>query len=236
MPEAKEGLRRVWRMFRRHDLVAGFSVARIRVKGYYTSKWTAKYYSLRTSCSFYGSWLPLPSVVKATITNMFVEKFEESVEGRFIGSLVAPTVKFHLNPDRVVINPIRTFLTSSQDKFVLARDGLNSNIGQAFEGALVTKHQFAVLDIGILGGLKNGLNAGVFKRIYENKAQFLLGVTQLTCVVALIVLIHPALIAGSPALMGIAHWIQVLNASSPLAHGVLYTLRGFSYGMVACEI
>lgn len=154
---------------------------------YYTTKGTVKYYALRSSISFWGSWLPLPQNARSWITRNLVEMTEynphvnqaDQVRARALFYLLCPTVKIHLNPDD---------LPRSE------RDGFDSHKGKPFEGALRTKHKFSIFDMGILGVLKNGLRGGLLERIQQNRGQCLFGLVQLVAAIALTLYFFPALL------------------------------------------
>jgi len=185
-------------------------------KSYFTTKMTVKYYAMRTSFSYYGSWLPLPVKWKANITQVFVNVIESGRDGNatFFGLLLSPTIKFHLDPNQVTIERHRSSLDTHsasspalKGRVILARDGEDSAKGKSFEGALVTRHQFSVLDIGVIGTLKNGLNSSLIQRIKENKGQVMWGIAQLVCFVAQIAILHPTVI---PCSMAVMHAVEIL--------------------------
>lgn len=179
---------------------------------YFVTKMTVKYYSLRTSCTYYISWLPMPAKWKAGLTSCTIHVVESDPRIATLFSLIAPSVKFHLDPAKVTVISNREALPSDEGQngqAYFARDGLDSMENNSFEGSLVTRHQFSVLDIGVIGVLKNGLNLSLPKRIWENKGQCLWGVAQLVCCVALFALMHPALIPGGTAIVGVFTYVSV---------------------------
>lgn len=145
---------------------------------YISTKLTAKYYALRSTAVLFGSLLPLPRSWKGNFTRLVVEIIESDIRTRLLG-LFCPTVKFHINPNRIDAD-----LTFHQDE-------------GAGAGALYTYDRFSVLDIGILGVLKNGINTDLPTRMWENKRQVLWGVAQLVVAVAFTAFYFPPLIPGS---------------------------------------
>lgn len=172
---------------------------------YISTKITIKYYALRSSVTFFGSMLPLPKSWKARLIKGSVYVIENEPRFRVFG-LLCPSVKFHINPNRIQISDdeLSCSITSQEkDKIFLVRDRGGG------EGALYTKHQFSVLDIGVLGIIKNGINRDIFKRIDKNRSQFLWGVAQLVVAAAFTALFFPGIIPGS--------WVIIAGVASIVA-------------------
>lgn len=65
---------------------------------YFKNKGTLKYYALRSTVSYYGSWLLLPKSWKAEITRALVSTLENNSDCAILG-LANPSIKMHLDPD-----------------------------------------------------------------------------------------------------------------------------------------
>ncbi|MGA8164855.1 MAG: hypothetical protein WB791_07525 [Waddliaceae bacterium] len=178
------------------------------ISSYLKTTLTVKYYALRSTISFYGSLLPLPRTWKAGITREVVNACESNGYAMVLG-FFSPTVKFHVNPDKVKILGRECFHTLKQEEMEFSRDD-DSNIGENYEGALATKYSFKVYDIGIRGVLKNGLNENLPKRIWGNKKQCLWGVVQLINAIAITALLYTAYIPFGSSI------VQILNAIDTL--------------------
>jgi hypothetical protein len=160
---------------------------------YISTKMTVKYYALLSSAQFFGSMLPLPQSWKANLIAGTVAVIQSDPRIAVLG-LLCPSVKFHMNPDEVQLNE-RAY-QQVENKINFYRD-----TPDAGEGALYTKYQFSVLDIGILGVLKNGINRNIFTRINENQGQFLWGVAQLVTAVAFTAFFFPEIVPGGAAVV-----------------------------------
>ncbi|MGZ3732229.1 MAG: hypothetical protein ACXU9U_00610, partial [Parachlamydiaceae bacterium] len=170
---------------------------------------TTKYYALRSSIAYWSSWVPLPTSIKKPIIEGVVELLESPDPRVKIFGLFSPTIKIHLDPDRVSYP--RQINTPKMDVKHSFEADEHSEFGQPFSGACYTKDPISVTDMGICGVLKNGLNTRVFERILENKGQFLWGVVQLVAAVALTAFVFPGIISGGDALLSIvAKPIEVL--------------------------
>jgi hypothetical protein len=184
---------------------------------------TAKYYALRSTATFGISLLPLPSSWKGKITKGAVNAIESDRQLSCLGVL-CPTVKFHINPNRLDPN------CSSEPNFI----SMHQDTYDAGIGALYTQDQFSTLDCGILGSLRNGINKDLFARIKENKGQFMWGVAQLVTAVAFTAFFFPSVVPGSfivtsvttPILAlkrygEIGNWPAVLMFGGPMAYAGL---------------
>ena len=180
---------------------------------YIGSKLTVKFYSLRSTLGSFGSILPLPSKWRANVTKFtlaFIDEGDGSGTG-FLGFL-CPSVKFHINPDSFERVYSRGSLKPGEMTF--AKDG------DEFQGALVTKYKFSVLDMGFIGILKNGINRDLPKRMLENKGQVLWGVAQLTMAVAMTAFIYPALFPFGGRLVKVVESITEISKTYGIITGL----------------
>lgn len=151
----------------------------------------AKSYAVGSTAAFCASLMPLPQDLKGHSMRLILMM-------RGVLLLLCPTVKFHINPNRI-----------GQD-LRFHRDGVEA-------GALFTYDRFSVLDIGILGVLKNGINQDLSRRMWKNKRQVLWGVVQLVVAAVFTVCYFSTLIPGS--------WVRVSAAASMLASEGVVTER-----------
>jgi hypothetical protein len=170
------------------------------VWNYIATKMTAKAYSLRSTVTFIGSLIPLPNSWKGGLIETIVQLIETDSRLGILG-LLCPTVKFHLHPDRVEDENTH-YRTDNAIRF--QRDEPSAGAG-----ALYTTDRFSVLDIGIVGVLKNGISSDMIKRIQENRNQFLWGIAQCVTAVAFTAFFIPGVIPGG--------WVVVSAATSILA-------------------
>jgi hypothetical protein len=141
---------------------------------FFVNKCTPKYYALLSTTTFFGNMLPLPKSWKAAVIKGALEIINS--DPRMLAlALLCPTVKFHINPNR--IGSEINFTNDTKDAGV---------------GAMWTQHRFSVLDVGMLGILKNGINFDIFSRINNNRSQFVWGVAQLVTAVAFTAFFIPA--------------------------------------------
>lgn len=159
---------------------------------YIANKITLKYYALRSTVSYYGSWMPLPKSWKASITSSVVNTIETEGRARILG-MICPSVKIHLDPD-CISYPDQSYTPSENIKHTFSPDSYDSNYLKDFSGACYTEDPLSVFDIGICGILKNGLNTRLPHRVWHHKGQFLWGVAQLVATVALTAFFFPTLI------------------------------------------
>ena len=184
---------------------------------YYT-RIAVKYYSLRSNVSFFTKHLPLPFTWKANLMKLVVTTLEGSHKLLLLGSLISPTIKFHIHPNRIAVLQTRRELLCGRmyarypNTIFFARDEGSTPRG-AFAGALVTHQKFSVLDIGILGVLKNGLNLDAIKRIQENKGQFIYGVAQLISAIAITTFYYPRIIPSNFNILSLSQKIESLVRS-----------------------
>lgn len=189
---------------------------------YLGPKVVVKYYSAISTATLLGTSLPLPKKWKAPVIQGLAEGFKNPKykELSLIGWML-PTVKFHLNPDRVKIiekdldnvhNPSKSegFTTFYRDFGVP-------------EGGVCTKDQMHFSDVGLLGVLKNGVNTRLFKRISENKGQFLWGLAQLVTAVAVTAFLFPWVIPAGWVVPAALTSIAVLPI---IGHGVHEVICG----------
>jgi hypothetical protein len=183
------------------------------VMNYMLPKFTAKAYSLRSTVTFIGSLIPLPNSWKGGLIKKVVQVIETDARVGCL-SFLCPTVKFHLHPDRV--KDINTYYDSEIDNAMI----FYKDEPSAGDGALYTTDQFSVLDIGIVGVLKNGIGSGTIKRIQENRNQFLWGIAQLVTAVAFTAFFIPGVIPGG--------WVVVSAVTSILALGRFGAISGYA--------
>lgn len=88
-----------------------------------------------------------------------------------------PMLKFHINRNRI-------------GKDISFQD----DTPDAGYAAKFTTDQLSVLDTGMLGILRNGINTDIFKRIKEHRGQFIWGLAQLVTAVALTAFYIPGII------------------------------------------
>jgi hypothetical protein len=193
---------------------------------YIDNRGTVKYYALRSSVAYWSSWVPLPAFIKKPIVEGVVRVLENQDPRVKIFGLFSPTIKVHLDPDRVSYPG--QLKKPSDPKHHFQADEYSGN-DEAFSGACYTKNPISVTDIGICGVLKNGLNTRVFERISENKGQFLWGLVQLVAAVALTALVFPGLLPGADiALSIIAKPIEVLLAIPAVGETIGGVVAGVS--------
>lgn len=198
---------------------------------YYSTKLTLKYYAMRSNFSFFGSWLPLPRFIKGPITKGLVAFAESDIRARLALGALCPSVKFHLNPSKVTVGAVL-----EKERPVFARDGISSQEKGNFEGALATKYEFSILDIGILGVIKSGVNTGIVERIRQNRGQFLLGLVQLVAAVGLTVFFFPATFLSDSVVANItfsAKLLEDFTASGLIAGYVGEFAQAIFYGPLA---
>lgn len=168
------------------------------VFSYITHKLTLKYYALRSTVSYYATWLPLPASWKAATAAVAVYACE-NVKYLMILGISCASVKFHLDPDNI------SYLhqqhgPQEEPTHRFQPDGNDSDIYQPFSGACFTTDQLSVSDIGICGILKNGLNRRLPYRIWHHKGQFAWGVAQLIAAVAMTAFFFPTAIPHGNAI------------------------------------
>jgi hypothetical protein len=190
-------------------------------QNYLFPKLAGKQYAFKATFAFFSSMIPLPKSLKVKIISN-VSKVICYIDRYGIFPLLSiplwtlcPTVKFHINPNRVEIPDERPFVfcpleprfqipsKPAVDSIEFHRDTYGG------PGALWTKHQLSVWDIGLLGVITNGINRDIFKRINENRGQFLWGVAQLVTAVAFTAVFFPGLIPGG--------WVVVAGVASIVA-------------------
>jgi hypothetical protein len=153
------------------------------VANYLYPKLVAKGYSLRTTCVSFTSLMPLPKKWKGALIQKVVEHIESGQSDCAVFGFFCPTVKFHINPDR--INSL-----SHKSPINFERDHGGG------DGAMFTKDRFSVRDVGLLGVLNNGINSAVLKRIKDNRGQFIWGIAQLVMAIAFTTFFFPTSFYG----------------------------------------
>lgn len=197
---------------------------------YIFNKSSVKYYALRSTMSYYATWLPVPASWKASFIREGVQDLESDSRVRIFG-LACPSVKFHLDPKYITYPQQSNTPLHSEVTHKFIKDGSDSDYCEPFSGACYTEDQLSVTDIGICGILKNGLNRNLPQRIWSNKGQFLWGVTQLVASVALTAFFFPTAAAAIPHGNMVASVIQNIfdkgrsNKISNIGHGIIF---GFS--------
>jgi len=204
------------------------------------TKVTCKWYALQSTVGFFGQFLPLPSRLRGVVAQKALHYFQNGHHygdgGKILKviGLCCPTVKFHVNPDPVLIIPYRTnypynlLSLLKQDQLLFVADGSNAGFKEELEGALATKYRFSPLDIGFAGILKNGINKDLPNRVWEHKKQCLWGVAQLVYAVALTAFvvgyIAPTSVFYGPSLM------VAVTTFSEMSEGLSY-LAAFVAGI-----
>lgn len=184
---------------------------------YVRSRVTVKYYSRLATVGALGASLPLPLKIKKTVTQIIMHIVSNS-EMSFLGA-ITPTVKFHVDPSQVVIRDFRDE-THDPGKITFQRDGAPALKGGDLQGALRTKHQFSVWDMGICGVVKNGLNRGLLSRISARPGQLMWGVAQLVAAVAFTVVLFPGVVPGG-ALVSAGFWSGIPLIAEVNSSGVV---------------
>lgn len=221
------------------------------IYNYITTKFTAKYYSLRSTATFLSSLLPMSKERKGTFARDMVTEIESSSINTIL-ALAFPTVKFHYHPDQVeafTVASIKGLLLdielddetpeNAEAKAIIkgkifgdgndfefdnvAIDLLRKNgklnkekklliyDENAYNGAMYTKDQFSVTDMGFTGIVKNGVSKDMFSRMYHNKAQFVWGVAQLVAAVAFTAIFFPVITPWSGYIVSVIDSAEALG-------------------------
>lgn len=171
---------------------------------YYKTKKVIKKYAVMSTVSFLGSFIPLPRSWKAPLLKGLNDGITTTNDQTFLLTFIFPSVKLHLNPNRIGTDIV----------FEPDTDGGT--------GAYFTRNKISPLDIGIVGVLKNGLNRNLVKRITAHKHQFLWGVAQLVASVAFTTVLFPAFVPGGAAVGGVLGTIYQSNFHFILTPALLW--------------